>query len=140
MKKIAILALAMTATTMLLFGCGLSGQQVKKKEAKETFEHKDDYYEISNPCDLEGDERDDSPAHIGGSSDDLESNGGLSGFSYTSRDGRTWKESPDGHGIMSNDGYSIYDRPDGSRELSDGKGNWAQDTDKDGVYDKFGHE
>ncbi len=74
------------------------------------------------------------------SNDYTDSDDSYSSKGYTDSNGTTWHDSPDGNGVMTDDGHFIYENPDGSTEITDGYGNWAQDTDGDGVLDKYGSD
>lgn len=60
--------------------------------------------------------------------------------SYGSDDSSSeWHENPTGNGYINDEGYIVYDN-NGITEITDGKGNWAQDRDGDGNLDTFGSD
>ena len=50
-----------------------------------------------------------------------------------------WHKNYDGNGYYNDDGYIVYNN-NGVTEITDGYGNWAQDTDGDGELDTFGSD
>ncbi len=156
MKKLALLiTLIMTAT--LLFGCkgfhdslsaaadkmGLNYEEESEEKETDRYENDLQHYSQYNDYDEEDDE-DDSDDDGSSSSSSSSSSGstysGSSGSSDTDANGRKWHAAPDGNGVMSDDGYSIYTMPDGSKEISDGYGNYAGDSDGDGALDYYGSD
>ncbi len=154
MKKLALL-LILLMTSTLLFGCkglhdslsaaadkmGLNYEEEVKE--KETGRNENDLQHFSQYDDYDKeDEEDDSDDGSSSYSDNSSS-----GSTYSGSSGSTYSGSgnSDSSGLLDGDDefhgkYYSYTMPDGSKEFSDGYGNYYGDSDGDGSIDYSGSD